>query len=128
MYFKTIDDSTIIDTLIAERNEIHLNEVNGAPFTVEPLVSLIGKETFISFPQAILNRIVELYELQLSPTVQLYLKTLKRSKTIVDSATNNIIPYKEYIEGIKKRKEQITTSLLGRHLGHHRSLLKPDGI
>ena len=52
---------------------------------------------------------------------------LKQNKTIVNSTTNNIIPYKEYIEGFKNWKEQRTTSPSGRHLGHHKSLLKLDG-
>ena len=55
------------------------------------------------------------------------MKNLKQNKTNINSTTNNITLYKEYIEGFKNWKEQTTTSPSGRHLGHHKSLLKPDG-
>ena len=56
------------------------------------------------------------------------MKDLKQNKTIVNSATKNISPYKYYIEGFKNWKEQTTTSPSERHLGHHQILLKPNGI
>ena len=40
---------------------------------------------------------------------------------------NNNIPFNEYKQGFKKWKESTTTSPPGRHLGHHYSLLAPDG-
>ena len=113
--------------MIADRNTDHLNQVDSTPFTVEPLLSLIGKDMFTTFSQDLLDGKVDLSKLQLSLTIQLYMKTLKQNKTSVNSTTNNIIPYNEYIEGFNNWKEQTTTSPSGRQLGHHQSLLKPNG-
>ena len=121
LQFKTIDNPILIDQLIADRNANHLNQADGTPFTVEPLSSLIGKDTFTTFSQELLDGTADLSKLQLSPTIQLYMKNLKQNKTIVNSTTNNIIPYKEDIERSKNWKEHTTTSPSGRHLGHHKA-------
>ena len=63
----------------------------------------------------------------LSPTITKYLKKLKQNKEIISTTTNKSIPLNEYKEGFKKWKESTTTSLSGRDLGHHHSLLSPDG-
>ena len=55
------------------------------------------------------------------------MKNLKQNKTIVNSPTNTTIHYKEYVEGFRNWKEKTTTSPSGKHLGHHKCLLKPDG-
>ena len=127
LQFKTIDDPIIIDKLIADRNAHHLNQADGTPFTIEPLLSLIGKDTFTTFSQELLEGKANLTQLYLSPTTQLYMEKLKQNKTIVNSSTNTTIPYKEYVEGFNNWKEKTTTSPSGRHLGHHKCLLKPDG-
>ena len=126
LQFKIIDDPNLIDQVIVDRNANHLSQVDGTPFTVEPLLSLIGKETFTTFSQEILDGKTDISKLQLSPTIQLYTKNLKQNKTIVNSATNNIIPYNEHIEGFKNWKEQTTTPPSERHLIHYQILLKPD--
>ena len=54
LHFKTIDDHILIDQLIADRNTKHLNQADGTPFTVEPLLSLVGKNTFTTFSQELL--------------------------------------------------------------------------
>ena len=45
----------------------------------------------------------------------------------MSTKTNNNIPFNEYKQGFKKWKESTTTSSSARHLGHHHSLLAPDG-
>ena len=87
--------------MIADRNTDHLNQVDSTPFTVEPLLSLIGKVTFTTFSQDLLDGKVDLSKLQLSLIIQLYMKTLKQNKTSVNSTTNNIIPYNEYIKRVQ---------------------------
>ena len=42
--FKTIDDPILIDQIIADRNAHHLNQADGTPFTIEPLLPLISKD------------------------------------------------------------------------------------
>ena len=51
LHFKTIDDPILIDQLITDCNAKYLNQANGIPFTVEPLLSLIGKDTFTTSPK-----------------------------------------------------------------------------
>ena len=82
LQFKTIDNPILIDQLIADRNANHLNQADGTPFTVEPLLSLIGKDTFTTFLQALVDGTTDLSKLQLSPTIQLYMKNLKQKKQL----------------------------------------------
>ena len=117
LQFKTIDDPILIDQLIADRNAKYLNQVDGTSLTVEPLLSLVGKDTFTIFPQEVLDGTVDLSQLKLSPT---------KNSTIVNSLTNTKIPYKEYLEGFKNWKEKTMTLHSGSHLGHHTSLLRSD--
>ena len=49
LQFKTIDDPTLIDQVITDRNAHYLNQADGNPFTVKPFLSLIGKDTFTTF-------------------------------------------------------------------------------
>ena len=105
LQFKTIDDPILIDQLIADRNAHHLNQADGTPFTIEPLISLIGKDTFTTFSKELLEGKANLDQLNLSPTTRLYMENLKQNKTIVNSPTNTTIPYKEYIEGSRNWKE-----------------------
>ena len=101
LQFKTIDDPILIDQLIADRNAHHLNKADRTPFTIEPLLSLIGKDTFTTLSQELLEGKANLSQLDLSPTTQLYMEKLKQNKIIVNSPTNTTIPYKEYVEGFK---------------------------
>ena len=55
----------------------------------------------------------------LSPTITKYLKKLKQNKEIISTTTNKFIPLNQYKQGFKNPS--------GRHLGHHHSLLSPDG-
>ena len=91
--FKTIDDSILIDQLIADCNPKHFKQAYGTPFTVEPLLSLVGKDTFTTFSQILLDGTADLSPLKLSPTTQLYMQNLKQNNTIVKLPTNTTIPY-----------------------------------
>ena len=84
LQFKTIYDPILIDQLIADRNAHHLNQADGTPFTIEPLISLIGKVTFTTFSQELLEGKENLSQLDLSLTTRLYIQKLKRKKTIVN--------------------------------------------
>ena len=44
-----IDDTELIDKYIAEINIHHLYQAHGYPFTIEPLKSLIGEDSFTTF-------------------------------------------------------------------------------
>ena len=98
LQFKTIDDPIFIDQLIIDCNPKHFKQVYGTPFTVAPLLSLVGKDTFTTFSQELLDGIADLSPLKSSPTTQLYMQNLKQNKTIANSPTNTTIPYNEYVE------------------------------
>ena len=55
LYFKTIDNPILIDQLIVDRNAKHPNQADRTSFTVEPLLSLVGKDTFTTFSQELLD-------------------------------------------------------------------------
>ena len=49
LLFKTIDDQEVIEKLIIERNTVHLNQAEGTPMTIEPMISLIGTDNYTTF-------------------------------------------------------------------------------
>ena len=67
---QTVDDPEIMEQVIAERNSHHLNQAQGTPLTIEPLLSLIGTDSFTSFSQELLNGTFNLTSLPLSPTIK----------------------------------------------------------
>ena len=60
----------LIDQLIADRNAKNLNQADGTSFIVETLLSLVGNDTFTTFSQEQLDETIDLFQLQLSPTIQ----------------------------------------------------------
>ena len=91
LQFKTIDDPEIMDQIIAERNSHHLNQAQGTPLTIEPLLLLIRTDSFTSFSQELLNGKVDIDSLKMSPTMTKYLKNLKQKKKSL--AQKQISPY-----------------------------------
>ena len=124
LQLKTITDREQIDKCIAERNLHHLNQAEGSVFTIEPLKSLIGEDGFTSFANEILKVTVDIFQLNLSPTIKTYLQQLKFNKEIISNVTDTIIPLKSFKEGYKKWMESTTISLSGRYLGHHHALIE----
>ena len=59
-----------MEQVIAERNSRHLNQEQGTPLTIEPLLSLIGTDSFTSFSQKLFNGTSDLTSLPLSPTIK----------------------------------------------------------
>ena len=64
--FKTIDNPTLIEELISDRIFYHLNQVQGSPFTVEPLQSILGTDSDTPFAEALLNGNANLRHLPLT--------------------------------------------------------------
>ena len=79
LHFKTIDDADLIEHLMAERNAQHLNQVKGYFFTVEPLATLIRNGNFTSFSEKILKGTANFSILNLTPTIETYLKNLQHN-------------------------------------------------
>ena len=109
--FKPVDDTYIMEQLIVERTSYHLNQIDGTPFTVKQLVTLIGQDGFTSFSKEILEGSADLSSLKLPPTIKYYIQSLKKKITEIED--NNIIPYDEYVSGFKNWKEKTTISPLG---------------
>ena len=91
LQFKTIDDPILIDQLIADRNAHHLNQADETPFPIEPLISLIGKDTFTTFSKELLEGKANLDQLNLSPTTRLYMKNLKQNNRKLTNQYNNTL-------------------------------------
>ena len=49
-----------MEQVVAERNSHYLNQARGTQLTIEPLLSLIGTDSFASFSQELLNGTSEL--------------------------------------------------------------------
>ena len=94
--FKTIDNPTLIEELISDRNSHHLNQAQGSPFTVEPLQSLLGTYSDTPFADALLNRDVNLHHLTLAKVTKRYLERLTRNKERIKSSYQQTIPLDEY--------------------------------
>ena len=82
--------------VIAERNSHHLNQAHGTPLTIEPLLSLIGTDSYTSFSQELLNGKADIDSLMMFPTITKYLKNLKQNKEIISTITNKFIALHEY--------------------------------
>ena len=59
-----------MEQVTAERNLHHLNQAEGTPLTVEPLLSLIYTNSLTSFSQELLNETSDMILLSLSPTIK----------------------------------------------------------
>ena len=80
LQFKTIHNHKEIDQLMASDNAQNLHQAHGIPFTVEPLRTLIGKDSFTPFTQEILDGSANFDNLEISDNIKLYLQNLKRKK------------------------------------------------
>ena len=94
--FKRIENPTLIEKLILDRNTHHLNQAQGSPFTVEPLQSLLGTDSDTPFAEELLNGDANLYYLPLTKVTKRYLESLTRNKEIIESSQQQTIPLDEY--------------------------------
>ena len=86
--FKTIDDPQLIDQLINERNAHHLNQAQGTPFTIKPILSLIGQERFTSFSQELIYGITDQTNINVSPLIETYLTNFKSNDNTLANQTS----------------------------------------
>ena len=113
LQFKTIHNHEEIDILLAAGNAQHLHQTHGTPFTVEPLRTLIGKDSFTPFSQEILGSSTNFDSLEISDKIKLYLQNLKRKKVKGTINNKGIIPLIEFKQGYKQWKKGTTPSLSG---------------
>ena len=95
MIFKTIDNPTLIKELVVDRNSHHLNQIQGSPFTVESLASLLETDSDTSFVEALLKGEANLQQIPLTKVTKRYLESLTRNKEIITSSNQSYIPFDE---------------------------------
>ena len=61
-----IVDPVMVEIFIIERNRRHLNQIQGAPCTIEPLQSLLGVDSRTTFGNSVLDGTVNLSQLPLT--------------------------------------------------------------
>ena len=99
LQFKTIHNHEEIDQLLASNNAQHLHQAHNTPFTVEPLRTLIGKDSFTPFTQEILDGSANFDTLEISDNIKLYLQNLKRKKVKGTINNKGTITLKEFKQG-----------------------------
>ena len=75
------NNTQLIEKLMNKRNAHHLNWAQGTPFTIEPLLFLIGQDSFTSFSQELLDGTANLNDINVSPLIKQYLTNLKSNET-----------------------------------------------
>jgi len=115
-------EKTELEEKLLEHSRKHFSQVEGSPFTVEPLSRLLQYDGLTSFG----NRVTDgrplrgIHDLD-EPTMAI-LSNLKRK--IPQDQASHTLNYATLLEGIKKWPERTTTSPSGRHLGIYKALGK----
>ena len=90
-----------MEQVIVERNSHHLNQTQSTLLTVEPLLPLIGTDSFISFSQEILNGTPDIILLPISPTMKnIFITYNKTNKSLTQKKES--YSFTEYRQGFKK--------------------------
>ena len=103
LLLKAIDDSELIEKLIIERNDVHLNQAKGTPMTIEPMTSLIGTYSYTTFGDEILKGTANASEIN-SLAIRKYIQKMTKNEEILNNPIVNIISLKFYKSGVKKWK------------------------
>ena len=94
---------------------------------MDPLVSLLGYDSFTKFGKQVLEGSVNLTNNNLTTLQQLFFKELKKQSGILKSPISKYISIKQMSDGFKCWRESTSTSPSKRHLGHYKCLLTSDG-
>jgi len=117
-----LDQDELEETLL-EHSCTHFAQVEGSPFTTEPLGWLLQYNGLTPFGDWITQgRNLQATHTFDEPTSAI-LANLKR-KLPAQTSTTHPLDYEKLLEGIKKWPERMTTSPSGRHLGIYKSLGK----
>ena len=79
----TINDPEIMKQVIVEINSYQLNQTQGTPLTIEPLLSLKGIINSTSISQYLLNGRADTVSMKISSTIRKYLNNLKQNKVTI---------------------------------------------
>jgi len=115
-------DRDELETTLLEHSRTHFAQVEGSPFTVEPLSQLLQYDSLTSFG----DRVTEGKSLgdihNFDELTQAILENLKRK--LPPDKEAHTLNYETLLDGIKKWPENTTTSPSGRHLGIYKALGK----
>ena len=76
-----------MEQVIANINSHHLNQVQVTSLTIEPVVSLIGHDSYTPFSQKLLKDTTDTSSLNIAPTITKYLKTIKKQNKTKQNKT-----------------------------------------
>ena len=111
-----IDDVTLMNEALFERNRKHFAQADGTPCTREPMISLIGTNGITESAKAILQGD---YPEDIPDPIKFLFQALQDKVPQLD----NKYPFHEMISGFGHWREQTTTSPSGKHLGIYKSLV-----
>jgi hypothetical protein len=113
-----------VQNRLLERNKDHFRQANGTPFTVSPLIDIFGQAGTNQAAEDLYNGIVP----ELPDTVS------EEVKAIINKLAHHRLPEFDCTIPIEEAKgifngwrESTSTSPSGRHLGHYKATLAPDG-
>ena len=113
--------------IIIERNRQHLNQVEGTPFTKEPLRSILGINACTEASDKRLTGSFQYETIKTTFLQKQYLKDLRKHKGELTSNIENYISIDEMKQEFSKWKETTSISSPHRHLGYYKALLVSDG-
>jgi hypothetical protein len=117
--WRKVTDPVEMEDILLERNMSHFGQAQGTPFTVAPIVDAIGYDGEGSLEEMIKQ----------SDDTDGGLNTLIKKLTDGNQllGIDDDLSINDFTDGFKKWSEDTTTSPSGRHLGHYKCLLVPDG-
>ncbi|KAI2510607.1 hypothetical protein MHU86_3718 [Fragilaria crotonensis] len=119
--WQQIEVPTEIVRLLQERNRLHFGQAHGTPFTVSPLVDLLGYTGFGEAQQQLLRGTFD--TTGYDENVQLLLNHLRYAHKAVAENIRPTIDDGDFCAKLRLWSESTTTSPSGMHLGHYKTLI-----
>jgi len=121
--WQTITDIPTMENHLLQHSQTHFSKAHGAPFTQEPLKSLLQYDGLTPFGDDVFHGRPIPPDLNLPPMTQLLLEHQK-GQLQPNETPKHELQFDDLMQGFKKWPERTSTSPSGRHLGIYKSLLK----
>ena len=121
--WKVLDQQSVVENTIINRNIKHFGQAKGTPFTITPLDDYVDFSASSDTSEYILQG--EFTDDDLSDITNLVIKNLQQIECM--NQQTNTLSMEEFIDKFKHWKESTYTNP-ARHLGHYLALIKPHGI
>jgi hypothetical protein len=118
--WKRITDPVEVENRLLQRNEQHFRQAQGTAFTISPIVDQLQYEGNVAITS------LQAPNEPIAEGVRLLFKKLTDGNHL--RGIDDDINYEEFEKGFKCWPEETSTSPSGRHLGHYKALLVPDGL